>query len=180
MLLLFSSVHFWRYSTAKSRISAFSILGFCSRCVWEQWNEGGTKIFHHCKVMNPFNTCRGWMWFSFKWLTGSDVLFNSRLLSSARLWFIRSLRFFSTTGFSTWMEFKLWSLINVSQLSGQYFYTVKTISYIYLYICVYNSLYAVSSSVKSTWKSYMSKSKDIVLKHYSGKSESHPHEKLSR
>ena len=115
--------------------------------------RGKKQTFHHCKVMNPLNTCRGWMWFSLIWLTGSDVLFNSRLLSSARLWFIRSLRFFSTTGFSTWMELKLLSLTNLSQLFDQYFYTVKTIGYVFLSICVYKSLYVLSSSIKNTCKS---------------------------
>lgn len=56
------------------------------------------------------------------WLTASEVWLNRRLLSSARLWLIRSRLFFSTTGFRTSREkikkqhvslVQFWSFIKV-------------------------------------------------------------------
>lgn len=49
--LSFSSVHLWRYSTVRSRISAFSNLGFCNRySVKEGEKSSETFILEHAEA----------------------------------------------------------------------------------------------------------------------------------
>lgn len=55
----FSSVHLWRYSTVRSRISAFSNLGFCNRySVKEGEKSSETFILAHAEADFPDTTHR--------------------------------------------------------------------------------------------------------------------------
>lgn len=55
----FSSVHLWRYSTVRSRISAFSNLGFCNRYSAREGEEGSeTWILAHAEADFPGTTHR--------------------------------------------------------------------------------------------------------------------------
>lgn len=94
------------YWTARSKISAFSSFGFCKRCEGMGWGERGLFRGLSSKwCRNNYEAVhQKWILRTGRLLTVSAVFLKSRSLNASRLWFIRSLLFFSITGFSLWKQ----------------------------------------------------------------------------